>query len=81
MGTQVVSESKRLIDRKELRRLVPVSPSQIYRWEKDGLFPKRRQIGPCRVAWSYAEVLEWIECKLEGREWTPATPLRRAANV
>lgn len=81
MGTLVVSQSKRLIDRKELRNLVPVSPSQIYRWERAGLFPKRRQIGPCRVAWSYAEVLEWIECKLEGREWQAETPPRRAANA
>ena len=60
----------RLINRKELRRLVPYSDSQIYRMEKAGRFPKRIRIGPGRVAWSYADVSEWIECKRQGRVWT-----------
>ena len=63
----------RLIDKKELRRLVPYSDSQIYRMEKQGLFPKRITLGPGRVAWRLSEVLEWIECKRQGRVWTADT--------
>jgi prophage regulatory protein len=53
----------RLIDKKELRSLVPYSPSHIARLEKTGSFPRRIQLGPCRVAWSQYAVVEWIETK------------------
>lgn len=55
--------SDRLIDKKELKTLVPYSSSHIARLEKNGLFPRRIQIGPCRVAWSYRDVAQWIEEK------------------
>lgn len=57
----------RLIDKKELRKLVCYSPSQIRRLEERGLFPRRIQLGPGRVAWLYAEVMQWIENKADGR--------------
>ncbi|RSY88060.1 AlpA family phage regulatory protein [Sphingomonas koreensis] len=31
----------------------------ILRWEKQGLFPKRRKLGPNTVAWVEAEIDEW----------------------
>ena len=71
----------RLIDRKELGKLIPYSPAQIYRMEKAGTFPKRIKLGPGRVAWLFAEVLEWIECKRQGRDWTADISLRVAANA
>ena len=61
--------SKRLIDKKELRKIVLYSHSTIYRMEKTGQFPQRIQIGPARVAWSLSDVLEWVEAKRQGREW------------
>ncbi|MCP4779989.1 MAG: AlpA family phage regulatory protein [Hyphomicrobium sp.] len=64
-----------------MRILVSLSDSTIYRLENAGLFPKRRQITKCRVAWSYTEVLEWIECKRQGREWRAELPSREDANV
>jgi prophage regulatory protein len=51
----------RLIDRQELRTLVPLHPTQIARLEAAGLFPRRIRIGQARVAWSLLEVLDWIE--------------------
>jgi predicted DNA-binding transcriptional regulator AlpA len=63
----------RLIDKKELRRLVPYSDSQIYRMEKQGLFPKRIKLGPAKVVWSLWVVLEWIDSKRQGRVWTADT--------
>ena len=59
----------RLIDLKELRKLVSLSPSSIYRLEKAGQFPKRIKVAPGRVAWHYAEVADWIETKKQGRVW------------
>ena len=38
----------RLIDKKELKKLVPYSASHIARLEKLGEFPSRVQIGKCR---------------------------------
>jgi predicted DNA-binding transcriptional regulator AlpA len=59
----------RLIDAKELRKLVPYSRTTIWRLEKSGLFPNRIKLGPCRVAWSYSDVTRWIECKRQGLIW------------
>ena len=55
--------NERLVGTKELRTLVPYSPSQIRRLENKGAFPSRIRIGECKVAWSYRAVMEWIENK------------------
>ena len=59
--------SKRIIDRHERRLLVPYSDVHILRLERDGLFPKRIQLGPNRVGWVLSEVLEWIERRKDER--------------
>ena len=41
----------RILSKKDLRQLVLYSPAQIDRLEKAGRFPKRVQLGPCRVGW------------------------------
>lgn len=51
----------RLIDRHALARLVPFSQTHILRMERAGKFPRRIQIGPHRIAWSYRAVMAWIE--------------------
>ena len=38
------------------------------------LFPKRVQLGPNRVGWVEAEVLEWLEARLANRDTPPDTP-------
>jgi prophage regulatory protein len=58
----------RLIDKKELKKLIPYSHSTITRKEKAGSFPKRVILGPCRVAWPLSEVLQWIENKKAERD-------------
>ena len=37
------------------------SASTIWRWERDGLFPQRHQIGPRSVAWYSDEVDQWLQ--------------------
>jgi|TARA_B100002003_G_scaffold109069_1_gene101029 prophage regulatory protein len=38
-----------------------LSPVTIWRKEKKGEFPARRQLGPRRVGWLTREVDEWLE--------------------
>ena len=58
----------RIIDKKELRRLVPYTPQHIARLEAAGLFPKRLRLGQNRVGWIEAEVLEWIAARMRERD-------------
>jgi prophage regulatory protein len=58
----------RILSKKELRQLVLYSPAHIDRLEKAGRFPKRVQLGPCRVGWIEAEVLAWLETRIKQRD-------------
>jgi prophage regulatory protein len=48
---------------KTLLQKVPLSPVTIWRLEKAGKFPKRRQLSPGRVGWLASEVDAWIESR------------------
>jgi len=53
-----------LVDKRGLKEMgIPYSFTHIQRLEPAGLFPKRLQLGECRVAWFYDEVMEWIESR------------------
>jgi prophage regulatory protein len=58
----------RLITKAELRRMVPYTPQHILRLEKRGLFPRRVQVGPNRVAWLLSEIEEWIAARVSERD-------------
>lgn len=45
---------------KELQKIVPVSRSTIFRWEKQSLFPKHFSIGKNSVAWLLSDVETWL---------------------
>lgn len=66
----------RILSKKDLRRLVLYSPAHIDRMEKDGRFPKRVQLGPCRVGWIESEVLEWLDKRIQKRDVTPANSVK-----
>lgn len=60
---------RQLVTKKELRTLgIPYSFQHIARLEVAGKFPKRVQLGQCRVAWRYGEVMEWIAEKVALRD-------------
>jgi prophage regulatory protein len=63
----------RIISKKELRQLVLYSPAHIDRLEKAGKFPKRVQLGPCRVGWIENEVLDWLQARNNERNERPAS--------
>lgn len=45
----------------ELKNLVALSRSSIFRLEKLGRFPKRRLIGESAVGWVLSEILDWVK--------------------
>ena len=67
----VMSETVRLLSKKDLKQYVLYSPQHIARLEKAGLFPKRLRLGPhvaSRVGWLKSEVLAWLKVRIENRE-------------
>jgi len=58
----------RILSKRQLKELVLYSPQHVARLEKAGKFPKRVQIGPNRVGWVEAEVLEWLQERLNRRD-------------
>jgi prophage regulatory protein len=59
----------KLVSKKELKSVygVPYSFVHIARLEQAGAFPKRVQLGKCRVAWVAEEVEAWIEERVARR--------------
>ena len=58
----------KMLSKRQLRELVLYSPQHVARLEKAGQFPQRVQLGPNRVGWVEAEVLDWLSSKLSRRE-------------
>jgi prophage regulatory protein len=57
----------RLIRRDELREIVPVSDPTLWRWERDGKFPKRINLARNLVAWRLSDVNSWLAA--QGRDF------------
>lgn len=57
----------RCIDWKELKTIVPYSRQHIGRLEGAEAFPKRVQLGKCRVCWLLSEVQAWLEARIQRR--------------
>lgn len=53
----------RYIRQQDVLARIGVSWVTLWRWEKQGQFPKRRKIGPRLVAWIEAEINEWCETR------------------
>ncbi len=61
------AEPDRLLDKRELRKLVPLDPRTLQRLEDEGLFPVRIKMTHARVGWSLQEVVAWIEWRKSER--------------
>jgi predicted DNA-binding transcriptional regulator AlpA len=55
----------RLLTRRLLRQTVPVSDMTIWRWERDGRFPRHVTIHG-RNYWVMSEVAHWLSTHLRG---------------
>jgi prophage regulatory protein len=58
---RITMEGKSIIREKALLKLLG-NPGRttVWRWEKNGQFPRRRKLGGRSVGWLENEVLEWI---------------------
>lgn len=57
------AKSDRLIGIKQTSAKTDLSRSTIYRLERRGLFPKRRQISPGRIGWFESDVEAFLESR------------------
>jgi prophage regulatory protein len=57
-----------LILRADLRQLVPLSDTTIWRMERRGEFPKRISISVGRIAWRRCEIEAWLALREAARE-------------
>lgn len=58
----------RLLSKRQLKDLVLYSPQHVARLEAAGKFPKRVQLGQCRVGWVEQEVLDWVQERIDRRD-------------
>ena len=56
----------RLLRINEVMHLVGASRASVYRWERAGVFPRRRKLSANRVGWILEEILAWIQSRPEG---------------
>ena len=60
--------AKRIIRWPTLKeKLGGTSNVSVWRWERDGIFPKRIKIGPNATGWIESEIDEWIDKKASER--------------
>ena len=69
----------RYIRFKELKTLVPLGRTTIWRMEREGRFPRSRRIGKCAKARLEAEVIMWMQERAgeDARTSVPMTTRRR----
>src|SRR2546422_11454853 len=58
---QLAGVNMRYIRFKELKTLVPLGRTTIWRMEREGRFPRSRRIGKSAKAWLETEVLSWMQ--------------------
>lgn len=58
----------RILSKRQVKELVLYSPQHVARLEKAGKFPKRVQLGQCRVGWIEQEVLDWLNERIKRRD-------------
>ena len=50
----------RILRQSTVLQMVGVHATTIYRWEQQGRFPKRLQLGPGSVGWREADIEGWL---------------------
>lgn len=55
------SSTQSYLREKQVLELLPVNRSTLWRWVKNGYFPKPRKVGPGVTVWSHAEVVAFVE--------------------
>lgn len=58
-----LSPGDRMLDLHQVRARVPKSIATIYRWMREGRFPRSYQLGPNSVAWLESDIDDFIRSK------------------
>jgi len=58
-----MSEDKRVLTLPEVATLTTLSKPTIYKYVREGRFPKQVRLGPNRVVWRRAEVEGWLDTR------------------
>ena len=64
---------KKLIKIADVKDMTTLGKTKIYRLISEGNFPRPVSLGPTTVAWSEAEIEDWIQNKIDERDKTLAT--------
>lgn len=62
MNTQYIEENM-LLSKKTVFAMVGLSDTTIWRMERRGEFPRRKQLSKNRVAWSRKDIIDWINSR------------------
>jgi prophage regulatory protein len=62
----------------EIERVVGLSRPTVYRFEREGHFPKRRQLGPRATGWLLGDLQDWLRSRPES---SPRPESRRSRGV
>lgn len=52
---------EKILTEKEVCELLKISRATLWRWQRDGKFPKRRSFGPKSPRWLYSEIDRWVK--------------------
>lgn len=56
----------RILRTPELTKLLGVSRSTLWRWERKGVLPPKRRIGPNVAGWFESDILIWLQGRPTG---------------
>lgn len=62
-----IEAADRLLCLDEVKAIVGLGKSMIYRKMRDGTFPMRCKAGGCSTRWSEREINEWVVAQLASR--------------
>ncbi|EAW9081557.1 AlpA family phage regulatory protein [Salmonella enterica] len=57
---KMYGETERLVREEERRKMTGLSRSTVWRLEREGSFPKRKQTGKNSCAWLMSDLLLWM---------------------
>ncbi len=76
MITEIENTGRRVIRKRELFKMIPLSDTSVWRMERRGEFPKRFTLGGRAVGWFLDEVNEWLDAKAIKRDENDVFQLR-----
>jgi prophage regulatory protein len=76
MITEIENTGRRVIRKRELLKMIPLSDVTVWRLERKGEFPKRFTLGGRAVGWFADEIDEWLDAKAIKRDEKDVFQLR-----